>query len=303
MFTRREVPEALIALAQSQDGVFSTTQAEAAGLTRAVWRRMHRDGQWHPVAPGMSSTAAAPTWTALAWAGVLQCEGGVLGGEAAGHLYGICDEPQVIDVWTPSRRRIADQRWRFRRGTRRGFADPARVRMEDAVLEICAEATAPGIVDVLGRAVGSRRTTAQRLRAAALGAPVAKNRQLVLQILDDVANGVESPLEHRYLVDVERAHGLPVGARQVSISSGTRTDVGYLKFRVLVELDGRVWHEGLAASADMRRDNQHAIASFTTLRFGWHAVVDNPCGVASQVIQALTRGGWPPRARGCPRCP
>jgi hypothetical protein len=36
----------------------------------------------------------------------------------------------------------------------------------------------------------------------------------MLQALEDVADGVHSPLEYRYLRDVERAHGLPTGKRQ-----------------------------------------------------------------------------------------
>lgn len=99
--------------------------------------------------------------------------------------------------------------------------------------------------------------------------PNLRNRHITLDVLTDVADGIENPLEHRYLIDVERAHGLPVGTRQVLVSTGTRSDVDFLEFQLLVELDGRVWHEGIAVWGDMQRDNLHRLSSFTTLRFGW----------------------------------
>lgn len=77
--------------------------------------------------------------------------------------------------------------------------------------------------------------------------------------------------------------------------------IPYLPYRPLVELDGKIWHEGLAASLDMERDNRHVLASFTTLRFGWLAVVDNPCRVASHVATALHQGGWTGNPVRCPR--
>ena len=301
MFTRIEVSPLLVALAARQFGVFSTAQAKSFGITKEASRRLHRHGHWYAIAPGISSTIQQPSWMGYAWAGILQCQDGALGGAAAGHLYGLCDAPSTITVWT-SRQLRPRERWRFRHGERRGLFDPPRVRIEDAALEMCEDESDSGIVAVLSSAVGTRRTTAQRLRAVTLDMPNLRNRRLILEVLTDVAIGIESPLERRYLIDVERKHGLPVASRQVSISSGSRTDVGYLEFSVLVELDGRVWHEGLAASADMHRDNHHVLAAFTTLRFGWTAVVGDPCDVARQVVEALRLHHWAGELRRCSRC-
>lgn len=302
MIPRIDIPPSLITLAGGQGGVFSVAQAERLGLTRAASRRMHRDGHWHRIAPAIWSTAASPSWMGLAWAGVLQCDQGVLGGAAAGHLYGLCPPPSLISVWCAVQLRRSQQQWRFRRGQRCGFLDPPRVRIEDAALEMCEEVSDPEIVSVLARALGTRRTTQERLGSAALRMSNLTNRRLILDVLGDVGDGVESPLEHRYLIDVERVHGLPTASRQVVVSSGTRTDVGYLEFRLLVELDGQLWHEGLAAWSDMDRDNQHQLASFTTLRFGWDAVTRSPCTVASQVARALAQRGWNGELRPCPGC-
>ena len=271
-------------------------------MTRTAMRRLHRDGYWHMVVPGIRSTLVEPPWLGLAWAGILQSVDGVIGGRAAGHLYGICPEPTVIDVWSSIRRRGGDTRWRFRRGVRQPHGSPPKTRIETTALDICQDETAPGIVSVLAKAVGSRRTTAARLRAAVLDTATLRNRGLVLDMLADIASGVESPLELHYLKYVERAHNLPPATRQISISQGTRSDVGYPQFGLLVELDGQVWHEGLAAWTDMARDNCHGLLSFITLRFGWHAVVSDPCAVALQVADALQQGGWSSSAGRCPRC-
>jgi very-short-patch-repair endonuclease len=114
---------------------------------------------------------------------------------------------------------------------------------------------------------------------------------------------VEGPLEHAYLRDVERAHGLPAASRQVSVSRGTRSDAVYEEFGVVVELDGRVGHSGAeAVFRDLRRDNAHAELNMTTLRYGSADVRGRPCDVAAQVAAVLRRRGWTGTYAGCPRC-
>jgi hypothetical protein len=76
-------------------------------------------------------------------------------------------------------------------------------------------------------------------------------------LLSDVGAGAESPLELTYLWDVERAHGLPVGRRQASrLGLPYASDVSYDAFGLLVELDGRLGHDGAARFRDMQRDNR-----------------------------------------------
>ncbi|MDP3891594.1 MAG: hypothetical protein Q8Q44_10210, partial [Nocardioides sp.] len=64
----------------------------------------------------------------------------------------------------------------------------------------------------------------------------------MLGILDDVALGVCSTLEHRYLVEVERPHDLPFPRRQRRLrsagASSVYRDVEYAGLRIVVELDG-----------------------------------------------------------------
>ena len=73
---------------------------------------------------------------------------------------------------------------------------------------------------------GLKRTLPHRLLAELDRRPTLANRALLTELLTGI-DGIESPLELRYARDVEARHGLPVGARQMSVSRGTRSDVLY----------------------------------------------------------------------------
>jgi hypothetical protein len=124
-------------------------------------------------------------------------------------------------------------------------------------------------------------------------------RALLVQLLRDAVDGVESFLELTYLRKVERAHGLPAGTRQVRFSDANGIvyrDVEYVDYGVVVELDGRAGHENAHSRwRDMARDNAALLAAKPTLRFGYQLVHD-PCTAAAQVATVL-------RFRGCPILP
>lgn len=66
------------------------------------------------------------------------------------------------------------------------------------------------------------------------------------EVLEDVATGVYSVLEHRYLTRVERPHGLPTARRQRVVRAGrgpAYRDVEYPTIGLVVELDGRLGHD------------------------------------------------------------
>ncbi len=303
MHHKKPIPESLLRLALSQSGVVSRAQAVDHGIGRHTIARLLRDEQWHTVVDGVYSRSPSPDWTALAWAGLLLAGGdGVLGAEGAMHLDGVSDPPETISVWSGERRVRNRKLWRFREGSRAARGSPPRVSLEDATLEVCAESSLDGVVSTLAAAVTSHRTTVERLRTRALELRNLRHRSFVLETLVDVSAGVESPLENRYLRDVERAHGLPVGQRQVSLSNGTRSDVAYVEHGVLVELDGRLGHGGAGVWRDYQRDNRHTVQGLGTLRFGWNDVALSPCAIATQVAAVLSANGWLGRVRPCRRC-
>ncbi|WP_231930277.1 hypothetical protein [Friedmanniella luteola] len=129
-------------------------------------------------------------------------------------------------------------------------------------------------------------------------------RQRLTDLLQDVAEGLESPLELAHLRDVERAHGLPKGRRnQYRGGLRHRSDVGYDAYGVLVELDGRLGHaDDGGRFRDFRRDDDFAVRSLVTLRYGWHDVSDLPCDIAQQVGTVITARGWTEVVQRCRRC-
>jgi hypothetical protein len=312
MRARHELPLALIQLAEAQVGVVSREQIHLVGVSDAVTERLLREGRWRSVAPGIYHTASSqPTWNGLAWAGVLiGGDGARLGPQSSGFLHSLIeDEPRPLDVLVPTGRsaRLGGE-WRFQRerpGARspRSVLAPPRLTIEDTVLDLSATASEADLVSLMTTAVQRRKTTPRRLLAAMNERSRYKYRKLVSGILGDVAVGAESPLEMRFLHDVERPHGLPRGDRQQSRRGlPYASDVGYDDYQLLVELDGRKGHEGVGLFRDMKRDNQFALIEWITLRYGWFDVVHRPCVVAFEIAAALVARGWTGLPTRCFRC-
>jgi very-short-patch-repair endonuclease len=149
--------------------------------------------------------------------------------------------------------------------------------------------------------------TPGRLRSALQLESRLRWRSALASIIDDVAAGAYSVLEHAYIRKVERAHGLPRGKRQAcALTTGGRVirDVHYEQFGVICELDGRLGHEDfIGRTRDRRRDNIANDLGLVTYRFGYLPVLDSPCSVALTVSAALKQRGWRGRVVACgPSC-
>ncbi len=207
-----------------------------------------------------------------------------------------------MTIWLPPGRQLRSRgHWVFRRGCRISVGRPPRTTLEQTVLDLAAVRGADALVTLLAEAV-RRGADPGAIRAALDATPRHPRRRLLAELLAETEQGVRSPLERRYLHAVERAHHLPVGARQHSPSGQFDTDVWYVEFHTVVELDGRTWHEGPARFRDHARDNRHAEAGLATLRFGWADTVGQSCAVARRVAAVLRRNGWTGTPRDCPRC-
>lgn len=213
---------ALVALAAAQEGVVSREQALAHAMTVESVRRLLSQGWWQRLAGGLYYCGTeTPSWPALAWGGVLLGgEESRLGGEAAAHLHGLIDAPPdvIIVLVGHGRRHVPRGPWQFvqeRSGVRRGSRGaPPRIDVEDCVLDLCDDADPASVVDLVSRAVQTRKTTSGRLIRRLDDRPRHSQRRLLQELLTDVDDGAESPLELRYLNEVERPHGLPRGVRQ-----------------------------------------------------------------------------------------
>lgn len=308
-----------VEVADGQGGLLSRTQLLELGLTPAQARTNVVNGRWQRIHPGVYATFTGTVdpshlvWAALLYAGA----GAVACCSTALWLHHVIDQPpEIVQVSIPHSRRV-DPHPGIRVHRRRPLdrsrppiltaANPPRMRVEQAVLDVCATGTEAEVVNIIMRATQRRATTAGRIAGALSERPIQRQRSLIKDILEDARVGVASPLELRYRREVEVLHGLPLGQRnraEPTGQGGTRyRDVEYVPWSVIVELDGREAHPADEAFRDMRRDNDATISGRTTLRFGWRDVVGERCVVAGQVGRLLQRQGWPGPIRQCgPSC-
>ena len=301
-----------------QSGLISRRQALGAGLTTSDIARKIRRREWAMVHPGVFvGHTAALTWQQRAWAAVLNSwpaalchESAVRAAEGPGRRDR--DDAVLHVAVASSRHLVAPPGVRLHRSTSllenvRWNLGPPRVRYEDAVLDTSLDAPSDlRSVAVLADACGSRRTTALRLLEVAEARTRLSRRAWLVGILNDVATGTCSVLEHGYLTRVERPHGLPRGERQVSHrhqGSHVFRDVEYRKAGVVVELDGRLFHSSVERrDVDMDRDLDAAVEGRETLRVSYGQVFDRACRTANRLAAVLTRHGWAGSARACAEC-
>jgi hypothetical protein len=127
------------------------------------------------------------------------------------------------------------------------------------------------------------------------------------RVLRDLCDGTCSVLEHGYLTKVERPHGLPRGRRQAAdraASGQVRRDVLYLDQALVVELDGKAFHNtSRARDKDFDRDLDAAVSSgLLTVRLTYGQVFGSPCRTAERIGSPLTSRGWTGTTTGCPDC-
>ncbi|MDQ7992230.1 MAG: type IV toxin-antitoxin system AbiEi family antitoxin domain-containing protein [Propionicimonas sp.] len=309
MHPRQDPTPAHRLLAAGQQGYLTAEQAVRLGLPAGALDRLAAQGHWdrparglYDLRPGQDSLDRR-VWAAVLLAG----EPCAVGGLGALHLLGMALDVPGLVVWVPDDRRPRPASpARIRRDgldrLARAGGIPPRICAEDALLDACRGLAAGPMVSLLADAIRLRLTTAQRVADQLESRRRVPNRRLIEAILGDL-HGVESTLEWTYRRDVERAHRLPEARRQVSLSAGTRSDVSYEGFGVLVELDGRRGHlDAAAAFRDLARDNRHAGAGLITLRYGSADVRGRPCQVARQVWATLVARGLGEPFHPCRRC-
>lgn len=306
--------EELRALLAGQSGVISRRQVLACGGHDHDIERLLRRREWARIHEGVYVEHTGPiTPSQRHWAAVLLHWPAALAGGSALEAHGIHSYalPGVVELVVARTRRVDDPPGvRTRQiGSFRTMAlmnlGPPRVRIEHAALSVAAAAAADDrAVAVLADVVQQRRTTADRLVKHLDERPRLRRRRFLGQVLGDIADGTNSALERRYLRDVERAHGLPVGQRQQRVVDGERTayrDVYHPDFHSVVELDGRLGHDRAAERwVDLDRDVASAVAGDLTVRLGWRQVLE-PCRVASSVGAILAARGWDGRPTPCLR--
>ena len=281
----------------------------ACGLEPHDIRRLVRRREWAVVHPGVYVDHTGPlTSRQRAWAAVLAVWPAALSHDSAISL----QAPGLIHVAVDTDRsvaaptgvhlhRIVDLDSKMMANT-----SPPRLRIEEAVLDVAAGAlTDFAAIAVLADAVQSRRTTAPRVLEALRRRKRLPRRAFLAAVLSDIADGNNSALEHAYLTRVERPHGLPKPRRQHRpTGQGVFRDLDYEQFGLVIELDGRHFHDdAIARDRDMERDLTAKVRDGReTVRLGWGQVVPRACSTADSIGTLLHNRGWkgsPRRCRGC----
>lgn len=296
-------------LLKAQDGVISRGQALTLGLRPHDLERLVRRRIWARVVPGVFvDHTGPPSWPQQAWAGVLHFGPAALAGSSAVRAVNGPGWPgwrpgSAIEVAVAAQRRVSPLEG-YRVVRTRDFdhrvqwnCRPPRIRYEEAVIDMAAEAPSDlAATAVLADACGSRRTTAQRLLTGIAGRRRIRRRDWLIGVLNDVAEGTCSVLEHAHLTRVERAHGLPRGRRQAPETVGGRRmfrDVDYPDQRLVVELDGRLFHDSTGQrELDLERDLDAAVDGRESIRLGWGQCTDRACSTAEKLAVVLRARGW-----------
>jgi hypothetical protein len=306
------------ALMSSQGGVISRAQVLAHQGNDNVIERMLRRREWATCRPGVyvdHTGRLSPEQDRMA--AVPHAAPAALTAETALLAHG------MKNVSAPPRIQLAishDRRLTRCEGIEvsrmRNFAHvvqwnrtPPQVRVEDALLVAASRRLRTSEADavaLISDACQQGLTTPPRVRDALDRHPRLRGRRFLDSLVADVAAGVHSLLEHRYLVEVERPHGLPTAERQtafaVADTKGFR-DVRYPEQRLVLELDGRLGHEWAADRwADYERDVLAATTDEVTVRAGW-AQVAQPCRFATVVGRLLQARGWSGSPGRCAECP
>jgi hypothetical protein len=314
----RGISPATQATIKAQAGIVSRQQLLRDGTNRMTIISKVKSGQWRQVHHGVYMTFAGElTRRAELWAAVLYAgPGAMLSHETAAEILGITDRrAPSIDVTVPGPRRVlaphgvtihrssvAYHRWRpFPGYPPHTFFDETVVDLVDA---------AKHLDDAIGwvtRALGRGLTKPQFLVAAMSARKRLRWRPQISDFLQVLAGDVESVLEYRYDRDVVAAHGLPAADKQVAFTKPSgrkgRRDRAYAKYRLLVELDGRQFHDEERRQDDQDRDNHAAATGNATLRYGWRDVTLGACESAAQLFAALRQRGYQGEISRCsPGC-
>ena len=301
-------------LTAAQDGVISRRQVLAAAGTDDDIARLRRRRELIYVHRGVYVNHSGQlTQAQRQWAGVL-----AFWPAALAHTSALPDPPTtVVHVAVgpgrhlrPLPRIVLHRTPNFEQRAELDRSPPA-IRLEHALIDVVRgelhDEDVAAAFAVLARLCASRRTTPQRILQVLASRQRICGRRTLEAMLADLRDGACSVLERGYLHRVERAHGLPRGERQTrSAATGRSTfqDVRYRRQGVVIELDGRAFHD---SPRDRDRDALRDLAELSrsgvvTTRLTYGLVFDDACRTALLIGDLLRRRGWTGRLQSCPNC-
>jgi very-short-patch-repair endonuclease len=304
--TRRDVDEAVAAVAASQAGALSRRQALAAGATSKIVRTRVRSGAWRAVGDGVYVLRGVPvSWHTELFVAVLATSvGAVVSHGAAAVLHGMATfsgRPVVVTVPHAASR---VERVSGVHQSRRLFADHVTsidglpvTTVARTLIDLAASERRGRIEIALDRALATRALTMDQLCAAIddLSGGRRRGMKAVRQLARARCGGTyvaPSTVAESMLARALRLGGLPRPVLQFPHPGrgfeGRRVDAAYPQAKVLIEVDSRAWHGGWV---DMERDRERDLAAsavgYRTLRVAYRHLEERPEWVADQVRDAV----------------
>ncbi|HET9634056.1 MAG TPA: hypothetical protein VFP73_16785, partial [Terrabacter sp.] len=179
---------------------------------------------------------------------------------------------------------------------------PPRTTVQHTAFDLALGHGADRAIALLAKACQLRLTTEEELAGALSTRRTQPHRQRLAEALGLIGEGAESAAEVRYVRDVERAHGLPRGTRQLPAPGARSRDSAYDEVAVVVEIDGRLGHVGWTGQQRAgTRDRKAAATGLLTVRGGWVDVAVTPCEFAADLALVFRIRGWTGRPRPCGR--
>lgn len=301
----------LAELTRAQFGVLTSAQAQAAGLSERRISHRVNSGQWVRVHHGIYQTQPGrQDWEARALAALFAAgSAAALTHGSAAYLHGLAPQPAVLEIGIPAQRRVATRpgmvvrRYAAIDARTDERAWPWRTTVEHTVLDLAARSSLDRAVSLAASASQRRLTSARALRATLVARGPHRWHLELAEALAVIIDGAESTMEVRFVGDVVGRHGLPAATVQAAPDPRRpwRSDVAFEEYRVLMELDGKLGHEGWNRTIDARRDRSTAGRGWLTARAGWTDVAFTPCLLAIEVGDVLRVRGWSGTVRPCRR--
>jgi very-short-patch-repair endonuclease len=296
--TVQELSRAVWRLARRQHWVVSRAQLIALGMHPQAIKHRIANGRLHPIRRGVYAVGRrSVTRYGHRMAAVLACgHGAVLSHLSAAANWQIREvDPVVIDISVAASRRPREQGIRVHRRAKLGEEDVTRhhgipvTTPLRTLIDLATQLSPPQIERAINGADKFDLIDPEALRAALDERRGRRGVRALRQILDRATFVLtETELEARF-VPIARRAGLPRPLIQEGVN-GFRVDFYWPELGLIVETDGLRYHRTPAQQAkDRVRDQVHAAAGLTTLRFTHAQVVYETAHVEQTLATVATR--------------
>jgi len=286
------------ALAATQNGVVTRRQLLDLGLSsRAIEHRIER-GRLHRLHRGVYAVGRPEVDRLGRWrAALLSCGSqGLIGYRSAAALWGILDQaPTVIEVVVPGN--VARYRPGIRVHRRAGLRPEDRAEFRGipvtspaATLVDCAAQIGLNSLEAAVNAADRLDLIdPEALRQEVETTPRRPGVRALRELLDrHTFTRTDSTLEQR-LLRLIRSAALPIPQTQARVN-GFRVDFYWPDLGLVVETDGLRYHRTATQQArDLKREQVHAAAGITALRFAGAQVRDEPSDVIASLGGVIKR--------------